>query len=135
MKQDQFTWNWYHWLLVSHSQWTTLEPLYYSSFFFATLVYGVIGNKFCWLLPQSRSTSWTQISWDTNWAWINDMFWCNHCNSSSIVYIYLSLYLSKLIRDRLEVIISHLYLRGMFSPIEWYMLILCCFYMHNICLV
>ena len=70
MKQDQFTWNWYHWLLVSHSQWMTLEPLYYSSFFFATLVYGVIGNKFCWSLPQSRSTSWTQISWDTNWAWI-----------------------------------------------------------------
>ena len=43
MKQDQFTWNWYHWLLVNHSQWTILEPLYYSSFLFATLVYGVIG--------------------------------------------------------------------------------------------
>ena len=78
MKQNQFTWNWYHWLLVNHSQWTTLEPLYYSSFFFATLVYGVIGNKFCWLLPQSRSTSWTRISWDTNWARINTFsFWTN----------------------------------------------------------
>ena len=50
------------------SQWTILEPLCYSSFFFATLVYGVIGYKFCWLIPQSRSTSWTRISWDTNWA-------------------------------------------------------------------
>ena len=46
MKQDQFTWNWYSWLLVSHSQWTTLEPLYYSSFVFATLVHGVIGINF-----------------------------------------------------------------------------------------
>ena len=53
------------------SQWTILEPLCYSSFFFATLVYGVIGYKFCWLLPQSRSTNWTRISWDTNWARIN----------------------------------------------------------------
>ena len=43
MKQDQFTWNWYPWLLVHHSQWTILEPLYYSSFVFATLVSGVIG--------------------------------------------------------------------------------------------
>ena len=68
MKQNQFTWNWYHWELVNLSQWTILEPLYYSSFFFATLVYGVIGYKFCWLIPQSRSTSWTRISWDTNWA-------------------------------------------------------------------
>ena len=46
MKQDQFTWNWYPWLLVNHSQWTILEPLYYSSFLFATLVYGVIGINF-----------------------------------------------------------------------------------------
>ena len=46
MKQDQFTWNWYPWLLVDHSQWTILEPLYYSSFLFATLVYGVIGINF-----------------------------------------------------------------------------------------
>ena len=46
MKQDQFTWNWYHWLLVHHSQWMILEPLYYSSFLFATLVYGVIGINF-----------------------------------------------------------------------------------------
>ena len=73
MKQNQFTWNWYHWELVNLSQWTILEPLYYSSFFFATLVYGVIGNKFCWLLPQSRSTSWTRISWDTNWARIREL--------------------------------------------------------------
>ena len=50
------------------SQWTILEPLCYSSFVFATLVYGVIGYKFCWLLPHSRSSSWTRISWDTNWA-------------------------------------------------------------------
>ena len=50
------------------SQWTILEPLCYSSFVFATLVHGVIGYKFCWLLPQSRSTRWTWISWDTNWA-------------------------------------------------------------------
>ena len=53
------------------SQWTILEPLCYSSFVFATLVYGVIGYKFCWLLPQSRSTSWTRISWDTKWARIS----------------------------------------------------------------
>ena len=46
MKQDQFTWNWYPWLLVNHSQWTILESLYYSSFLFATLVYGVIGINF-----------------------------------------------------------------------------------------
>ena len=46
MKQGQLTWNWYHWLLVNHSQWTTLEPLYYSNFLFATLVYGVIGINF-----------------------------------------------------------------------------------------
>ena len=52
------------------SQLTILEPLCYSSFVFATLVHGVIGYKFWWLLPQSRSTSWTWISWDTNWAWI-----------------------------------------------------------------
>ena len=39
-----------------------------SSFVFATLVYGVIGYKFCWLLPHSRSTSWTWISWYTNLA-------------------------------------------------------------------
>ena len=71
MKQDQFTWNWYHWELVNLSQWTILEPLYYSSFVFATLVNGVIGYKFCWLLPQSRSTSWTRISWYTNWAQIS----------------------------------------------------------------
>ena len=71
MKQDQFTLNWYHWLLANPSQWTILEPLYYSSFFFATPVYGVIGYRFCWLLPHSRSTSWTWISWDTNWAWIS----------------------------------------------------------------
>ena len=53
------------------SQWTILEPLYYSSFVFATLVYGVIGYKFCWLLPHSRSTSWTWINWYTNWARIS----------------------------------------------------------------
>ena len=42
-------------------------------------MYGVIGYKFCWLLPHSRSTSWTRISWDTNWArikleelWVKD---------------------------------------------------------------
>ena len=46
MKQDQFTWNWYPWLLVNHSQWTILELLYYSSFLFATLVDGVIGINF-----------------------------------------------------------------------------------------
>ena len=33
-------------------------------------MHGDIGNKFCWLLPQSRNTNWTRISWDTNWAWI-----------------------------------------------------------------
>ena len=46
MKQNQFTWNWYPWLLANHSQWTILEPLCYSSFLFATLVYGVIGINF-----------------------------------------------------------------------------------------
>ena len=94
MKQNQFTWNWYHWELVNLSQWTILKPLYYSSFFFATLVYGVIGYKFCWLLPQSRSTSWTRISWDTNWALIKrelypiplvgDWMTCSPCHSTPI---------------------------------------------------
>ena len=37
----------------------------------ASLMHGDIGYKFCWLLPQSRSTSWTWISWDTNWERIN----------------------------------------------------------------
>ena len=48
MKQNQFTWNWYPWLLVNlfiPSE-RSLEPLYYSSFVFATLVYGVIGINF-----------------------------------------------------------------------------------------
>ena len=48
MKQNQFTWNWYPWLLVNlfiPSE-RSLEPLYYSSFVFATLVYGVIGIDF-----------------------------------------------------------------------------------------
>ena len=34
-----------------------------------------IGNKFCWLLPHSRSTSWTQISWHTNWARIRSLIY------------------------------------------------------------
>ena len=46
MKRNQFTWNWYHWELVTLSQCTILEPLYYSRFLFATLVYGVIGINF-----------------------------------------------------------------------------------------
>ena len=33
-------------------------------------MHGDIGYKFCWLLPQSKSTSWTWISWDTNWEQI-----------------------------------------------------------------
>ena len=37
------------------SQWTILEPLCYSSFVFATLVHGVIGYKFCWLLPEDQN--------------------------------------------------------------------------------
>ena len=37
------------------SQWTILEPLCYSSFVFATLVHGVIGYKFCWLLPENHN--------------------------------------------------------------------------------
>ena len=32
-----------------------LEPLCYSSFVFATLVHGVIGYKFCWLLPEDQN--------------------------------------------------------------------------------
>ena len=60
--------NWYQLRVENPSQWTILEPLWYSSFVFATLVHGVIGYKFCWLLPPSRSTSWTWISWYTNWA-------------------------------------------------------------------
>ena len=64
--------NWYHLWSENPSQWTILEPLCYSSFVFATLVYGVIGYKYCWLIPQSRSTRWTRISWDTNWARIID---------------------------------------------------------------
>ena len=32
-----------------------LEPLCYSSFVFATLVNGVIGYKFCWLLPEDQN--------------------------------------------------------------------------------
>ena len=73
MKKHQFTLNWYHLWIENPSQWTILEPLCYSSFVFATLVHGVIGYKFCWLLPQSRSTSWTWISWYTNWAWIKQV--------------------------------------------------------------
>ena len=69
MKKHQFTLNWYHLWIENPSQWTILEPLCYSSFVFTTLDHGVIGYKFCWLLPQSRSTSWTWISWYTNWAW------------------------------------------------------------------
>ena len=69
-----------HFELVSFVIWKPFpvndpEPLYYSSFVFATLVYGVIGYKFCWLLPHPRSSSWTQISWDTNWAWITYVIW------------------------------------------------------------
>ena len=62
--------NWYHLWIENPSQWTILEPLCYSSFVFATIVHGVIGYKFCWSLPQSRSTNWTWISWYTDWAWI-----------------------------------------------------------------
>ena len=32
-----------------------LEPLCYSSFVFATLVHGVIGYKFCWLLSKDQN--------------------------------------------------------------------------------
>ena len=39
----------------------------------AILMHGDIGYKFCWLLPQSKSTSWTWIRWDTNWERIK---WC-----------------------------------------------------------
>ena len=51
MKKHQFTLNWYHLWIENPSQWTILEPLRYSNFVFATLVHGVIGYKFCWLLP------------------------------------------------------------------------------------
>ena len=70
MKRHQFSFELYQLWSENPSQWTILEPLCYSSFVFATLVYGVIGYKFCWLLPHSRSTSWTWISWYTNWAQI-----------------------------------------------------------------
>ena len=30
-------------------------------------MHGDISYKFCWLLAQSKSTSWSWISWDTNW--------------------------------------------------------------------
>ena len=30
-------------------------------------MHGDIDYKFCWLHPQSKNTSWTWISWDTNW--------------------------------------------------------------------
>ena len=71
--------------LISFAKWKPIpvndpEPLCYSSFVFATLVNGVIGYKFCWLLPQSRSTNWTRISWDTNWArikWRRCRGWCH----------------------------------------------------------
>ena len=37
------------------SQWTILESLCYSSFVFATLVHGIIGYKFCWLLLEDQN--------------------------------------------------------------------------------
>ena len=37
------------------SQWAILEPLCYSSFVFATLIHGVIGYKFCWLLHEDQN--------------------------------------------------------------------------------
>ena len=38
-------------------------------------MHGDIGYKFCWLLSQSKSTSWTWISWDTNWERITKYQW------------------------------------------------------------
>ena len=37
------------------SQWTTLEPLCYAMLAKAILVHGVIGYKFCWLLPEDQN--------------------------------------------------------------------------------
>ena len=59
------------------SQWTILEPLYYSSFVFATLVYGVIGYKFCWLLsnqgaPAGHESAETPIGHESNGAVAGD---------------------------------------------------------------
>ena len=76
MKSHQFTLNWYHLQSENPSQWTILEPLCYSSFVFATLVYGVIGYKFCWLLPQGapveHESAETPIGHESNGAVAGD---------------------------------------------------------------
>ena len=54
------------------SQWTILEPLCYSSFVFATLVYGVIGYKFCWLLPSEDHNQGTPARHESNGTTVRD---------------------------------------------------------------
>ena len=78
MKQNQFTWNWFgilDCLQIIPSE-RSLEPLYYSSFVFATLVYGVIGINFVdhsliQGAPAEHESAETPIgheSMSTNWS-------------------------------------------------------------------
>ena len=53
------------------SQWTILEPLCYSSFVFATLVHGVIGYKFCWLLSEDQNQG-TPVGHESNGTTVRD---------------------------------------------------------------
>ena len=53
-------------------------------------MHGDISYKFCWSLPQSESTSWTWINWDTNWEWIKWRRCRGRCQlHSDIISVYL----------------------------------------------
>ena len=72
-----------------------LEPLCYSSFVFATLVYGVIGYKFCWLFPSEDQIQGTPVGHESNdtivrdhWEDMNQLRHQLGTNQSSITLSY-----------------------------------------------
>ena len=56
--------NWYQLWSENPSQWTTLEPLCMLAK--AILVHGVIGYKFCWLLPSEDHNQGTLVGHKSN---------------------------------------------------------------------
>ena len=54
------------------SQWTTLEPLCYAMLVKAILVHGVIGYKFCWLLPSEDHNQGTLAGHVSNGTTVRD---------------------------------------------------------------
>ena len=67
MKKHQFIFE-----LISIVKWKPIPVNDPSSFFFATLVYGVIGYKFCWLLPSEDHNQGTPAGHESNGTIVKD---------------------------------------------------------------